>query len=651
MIAASLLLGWGLLLAQVPPTATPPEVAPTDPLEEIRALVLDLEFEAALAALRSRLDGGASDPSRADALALRAEIHVSLGNLDAAERDYRELLGLRPRFRPDPTRTPEKVLERFERIREASVGSVRIATVPEGAALRIDGELATPDAEGRFVLPAGERTLRAEADGFDPLETRFDVKAGGDGELSFRLVPNARTVIVQTSVPGVRVELDGEPVGITRAASAASAGELTLPQLSPGEHAFAFTKECHREVRFTRFVTVDLVNLEPERIGVVRMEPQRARLAVSGPAGGRVLLDGREAAVLPMEPAAMCPGTRTLEVQYGERRAWVSREALEDGRTTRVEARPRPNVAIAGSEGWPPELAPAAGRFNLVATGLRAPDDPADVAAWGALRLADDIDWVLARDAAGGWHSYSPVLGVAGPLASGRLDLRPPERTRPVWGLRTADSEVGGPVRVVLVDRSGAAARAGIRVGDAVLEVGGAPVARSRALRAILERASPETPLAIAWSRGGKRIEAEMRAGTSPVWEPGPDDPARDTLRAAWARAGSLPGEDDAELALAELALLQAKHGRFAEAAELWRRLRLGTSGGIGPGTVAYYLGVSLERSGRLDEAAAAFRRAADSDATAFDAEGPRVAPAARDHLVELGGVSARRERDPRAGG
>ena len=54
-------------------------------------------------------------------------------------------------------------------------------------------------------------------------------------------------------------------------------------------------------------------------------------------------------------------------------------------------------------------------------------------------------------------------------------------------------------------------------------------------------------------------------------------------------------------------------------------------------GTVQYYLGRELQQIGLEADAIRAHRAAAASEATAFDDEGPSIAPAARDRLADLG--------------
>ena len=108
-------------------------------------------------------------------------------------------------------------------------------------------------------------------------------------------------------------------------------------------------------------------------------------------------------------------------------------------------------------------------------------------------------------------------------------------------------------------------------------------------------------------------------------------------VRAAWAVVDAATGEAVASAARANLALLLSTFGRHELAAWTWRRVELPANAGIGRGTVQYYLGRDLERLGAEREAIEALRAAATSACTAFDDEGPLIAPAARDWLVDLG--------------
>jgi ribose 5-phosphate isomerase len=85
--------------------------------------------------------------------------------------------------------------------------------------------------------------------------------------------------------------------------------------------------------------------------------------------------------------------------------------------------------------------------------------------------------------------------------------------------------------------------------------------------------------------------------------------------------------------------------GRSAAALETWRRVRWGARTGIGDGTTAYYTGRVLEALARENDAVEAYRTAGRSASTTFNDLGPAVAPAADDHLADLGVATERGAR------
>jgi hypothetical protein len=170
--------------------------------------------------------------------------------------------------------------------------------------------------------------------------------------------------------------------------------------------------------------------------------------------------------------------------------------------------------------------------------------------------------------------------------------------------------------------------------------VSGQFVAGAAEARARIAAHPLEGPLGLELqSRVGEKRAVKVRGVPSPrlfprAWRSGPTA----AWVAAWAAADGTAGSvDERPTALANLALLMSEAGRHTAAVEVWRRVRWGDRAGIGAGTVAYHSGRALEALGREKDAGEAFLEASRSTATAFDDQGPVVAPAAADHLADLG--------------
>jgi len=625
-------------------------------LDAIRTDLVELRFEKALAGIDALLgQPDLGEVERGEALVLRSQAHVAFGDLAAAERDYREILRLRPAYVPDSMLTPSKAMKRFEKIRADTIGYLIVRVEPADAQLTLDGrEVESMPGDG-VPLFAGEHLLLIRRDGFDPLEQVLTIDAGQDVLQEIRMVPNARTVVVRTEPAGVDVYLDGVRVGKTARPEdnpyrrGLDAAELRLEALSLGEHEFELRKACFRSERRRDMVTVDLFDFSPKFYAVVDLVPVSSTLVFrGGPASGSVIVDDVRVGRLPLDPIEVCPGSHRFEVRFESRPVWRSDAVLEESEERVVEIVSRPNVVLYGTDEWPPELGGMRDSFNAT-TGLplRRGVDLSDPASWARLDLPPDTDLALAPGPGSGdgatrdWYVYSPVL-----RAAHEIDLERGAPERPVWagvswGLFTVDSVVGGPAIVAEVAAGGSAAEAGIRPGDRIVTLGGTKVSGSAQVQRILDIASINAPLEIEWSSGGAVVRKGRIQGTStPRLPVVPEDPLQRSVRAAWAVVDSICDVEWAPIALANLAMLLSSGGSHGAAAETWEGVSLPDRAGIGAGTVRYYLGKELQELGRTAEAREAHREAAASSATAFDDEGPGIAPAARDRLADLGVVA-----------
>jgi tetratricopeptide (TPR) repeat protein len=630
--------------AQEPGQADRPDLADTRALDRIREDLVALRFEQALAAIETFLgEGSPTEPERLEALVLRSQAHVAIGKLQAAEQDYREILGLDPGHEPDPTLTPAKALERFRKVREGTVGTLVVLLEPADARLLVDEREVAPGSAGRVPLLAGEHLVRAERAGHDPLERSVVVEAGADVAAELRLVPNARTIVLETEPDGIEVRVDGTPIGTTVRPETGGPGRIVVENLALGEHVYEMSRPCFRTERRRDILTVDLLDRAPKTYEVVRLVPVRAALGLrGGPSGAEVFLDGEPAGRLPREPLEVCPGLHRVEVRHGGRAVWISREELAEAEDRRIEIVPRPSIVLLGAEQWPEGLA-GLSRYSLLEARPSPPEaDLSNAASWQAVDLPRDADLALAVVRSGGaetWYLYAPLLAAASRLENPG-SLARPVWTGPSWGWFLADAEPGGPVIVIDAPAGGPAALAGLEAGDRLVSLGGFDVATAERARSVLALASPDSPLAVAWrtaADGSLRI-ADLRAVRTPLLDPGPfSDATRASVRAAWAVVDALCDPEQAAAALSNLALLLGDAGLGEQAIETWRRVRWHERAGIGQGTARYYLGRELQRAGRDGEAAEAYRAAAASAATVFDDAGPPVAPAARDRLAALG--------------
>ena len=207
-------------------------------------------------------------------------------------------------------------------------------------------------------------------------------------------------------------------------------------------------------------------------------------------------------------------------------------------------------------------------------------------------------------------------------------------------GMKLVDRLDGAGPLVTTVRGDSPAGRAGLLPGAMLSTMNGDPVSTVADYETALAAAASDQPLKLLFRTGTGEddvLELVLPAAGSPFLAGSVLRDQSLPVMAAWARADMAAYPDHSTSAMANLALALAEAGKFEAAVEAWKRVRWGDRQGIGEGTRAYYLGVALDRLGREDEAVRAFRRALSSPATVFTDDGPRVAPAARDHLVDLG--------------
>jgi hypothetical protein len=625
-------------------------------LDGIRNDLAELRFEKALVEIETLLASPRlTESDRVETLILRAQAHAAYGDLDAVETDYREILKRRPAYVPEATLTPPKAMTRFNKVRSVLVGSVQLAvTPPDDVEVSVDGRKVVPAADGLVRVLAGDRVVRVERGGFDPVETSVAIKAGESTRLEVRLIPNARTVVVRTEPDGVAIKLDGVPVGTTarpwETAGEPPAAELVVENVSLGDHTFELSKPCFRTVLLEDFVTVDIDDYSARVFKPVTLERVHSQLAITGgPKGAEVRVDGVTFGDLPLEPLDLCPGFRKLEIRDGGRIIWASEEKLPvDRGMTTVTIDPRPNLALVGTDEWPEDLDELRRGVSTIArVSAPATMDLTRSENWETLDLPDATDLALAvmpRDEAEGsserWLLYSQMLRTVE-----RIDGEDLAAERPQWivgsiRVNLVDSRIGGAARIAEVAEGGPASRAGLVPGDRVHAIDGKPVDDAASALRTIRALGPGAEIEVAVeSARGDRSMVKLKTVASPQLFPDPyREGPRGLMMAAWASVDGVAGDEATRsTAVANMALLLFDAGRNKTALEMWRRVRWGERSGVGKGTTAYYVGRNLEALGREAGALEAYREAAGSAASTFHDDGPAVAPAATDHLADLG--------------
>src|SRR5205085_2486885 len=103
---------------------------------------------------------------------------VNLGQKEAAQASFRELVELRPSHTIDRATTSPKIVDLFDAIRRPRVGALRVTSAPIGALVSLDGRrLGTTDLTTDVLVGVHELTVTRA--GYAPETRSVTVDAKG----------------------------------------------------------------------------------------------------------------------------------------------------------------------------------------------------------------------------------------------------------------------------------------------------------------------------------------------------------------------------------------------------------------------------------------------------------------------------------------
>lgn len=150
---------------------------------------------------------------------------------------------------------------------DALPGTLNLSSVPEGARFYVDGE---PRGTGPLRLaglePSRNYRLRAEMDGFEPVERNVYIGNGQSINEEFRMVGNLGQLEIKTLPAGASVEVDGRKVGTTKGDpdSGEWSDSLIVPGLKAGEHTVRV--KCYGHAESVKHQVVEVSRTVPLKI-------------------------------------------------------------------------------------------------------------------------------------------------------------------------------------------------------------------------------------------------------------------------------------------------------------------------------------------------------------------------------------------------
>ncbi len=127
-------------------------------------------------------------------------------------------------------------------------GGISITSVPEGAAIYIDGRKIGVTPCVATDLLAGVHEVRAEKDGFDPVSRKVEVAAGFKDEIRMVLLSSSGELQLDVRPIGVTVSLDGKELGKTEISeeSESAIKPIRVSGLTPGKHVITVSHPLAR---------------------------------------------------------------------------------------------------------------------------------------------------------------------------------------------------------------------------------------------------------------------------------------------------------------------------------------------------------------------------------------------------------------------
>lgn len=464
---------------------------------------------------------------------------------------------------------------------------------------------------------------------------------------------------------------------------------FTVADLAVGAHRVEFRKGC--------FVTLERT-LNISRLDDIPFEPVKLAAAVATvvsratQSGATVYIDGQDKGPAPVT-AELCEGEHTVELRSPNGR-YTRRVDARAGQRVEVTGELRPAFALvsAGAQGAlgadlrvlvEKALEPVrsvlvfAPPLETVTRTLQASQLPQDWLSFDAnkrpLGTSAEITAPMRRELSGRIAKAFDAQGVASvsvpsPANRNRLVVsllsagavvpdvveltldrpdtiadavtqidRPIGLTRPSLGLSSIDvADVPGAV-VIGVDANGAAAKAGVQVGDVIVKAGDQAIADSGALVTLLAAKKENDPLALELKdKTGAPKTAEVKVLMTPRLISMNDETLLANRILLELKTRLLTPANPTEEAIlrlnaaAALARLQA----WSDARTELQRVKLPEGPGVGNGTVQYLLGLCAENLGNRAEAEAAWRAAAASESSLTE-DGPPVKGLAEAKLAE----------------
>jgi hypothetical protein len=249
-----------------------------------------------------------------------AQTYEKLRDPGHAALMFERYLKVRPK-----ARDRKKVMARIKSLKKAARVEVSVTSYPPGAAIFVGNRREGVKGRTPFTLrlPLGKQRIIVELSGFIPAVRIVDVLLGERNLVDVQLQRKS-SIRVDADVPGARTYIDSDTVKQSHRIP-------YLFEVDPGRHVVHVELSGYQKVK--REVEVragDQISL----LVNLKALPRYGRLQVEGTMGASVLIEGRPAAALPMNPLKLPAGSHRVTVTRDGYRSWESKVNINPERLT-----------------------------------------------------------------------------------------------------------------------------------------------------------------------------------------------------------------------------------------------------------------------------------------------------------------------------